>query len=242
MNAIADNTLTKALAGMTGTPLARPSAIVAISAHWVTRGTLLQASARPKTIHDFGGFPEALYQIQYPAPGAPELAQELARAGLGEATEDWGLDHGVWSVLRHVYPGADIPVMQMSINADLDFQGFYDLGGKLRTLRERGVLIVGSGNVVHNLRRIRWEDDAAPFDWAIEFDQKVRLALANGDHQALIDVARAEPAAMTVAHPTAEHYIPLLYALGATTPKDKLTTVFEGVQNGSISMRTVIWG
>jgi 4,5-DOPA dioxygenase extradiol len=241
MNAIADNPFTKALNGV-AKKVETPSAILCISAHWITQGTYFQGSEKPKTIHDFGGFPEALFDVQYPAPGIPNLAHELAHGGLGTFTEDWGLDHGTWSVLRHIYPDAKIPVFQMSIDWNLNFEQFYELGKKLDFLRERGVLIVGSGNIVHNLRQIKWEDNAKPFDWAIEFDNLVAKSLENRNYKELVDVIKKDPSLMKAAHPSYDHYVPLLYTLGAGGEKDELQTVFTEIQNGSISMRTIILG
>lgn len=236
MNAIADNSFTRSLNTLSK-KIETPKAILVVSAHWVTGGTFFQSSAKPKTIHDFGGFPRELYEIQYPSPGAPELAKEL-----GLATEDWGLDHGTWSVLRHIYPEANIPVFQMSLDRSLSFQDHFNLGVKLRELRNQGVLILSSGNIVHNLRQISWEENAVAFDWAIEFDDIVKKGIESKDYSSLINILQDNPTLTKLAHPSYEHYIPLLYVLGASENSDKLTSVFEGIQNASISMRSFILG
>lgn len=241
MNAVADNGFTRALSTLAG-KVETPKAILVVSAHWLTGGTYFQASSQPKTIHDFGGFPRELYDIQYPAPGAPALVADLHSQHIGLQTEEWGLDHGTWTVLRHIYPEAKIPVFQMSIDRSIGFQGHYELGQKIQFLREQGVLIVGSGNIVHNLRQIEWEENAAPYDWAIEFDEKVKKSLVAGDHSALVNILQNDPTLTKLAHPSYEHYIPLLYTLGASQKQDELSSIYEGIQNASISMRSFILG
>jgi len=239
MNTFADNRYTQAWAKL-GATLARPRAILAISAHWYVGGTAVTAMEKPRTIHDFGGFPKALFDFQYPAAGEPQLAQRVRKllepldAGLDEA---WGLDHGTWSVLAHVYPKADIPVVQLSMDATQPPSFHYELGRKLAPLRDEGVLIFGSGNVVHNLRAIRREDDAPAFDWAERFEARVRTAIEKRDHAALVAYEKTgEDARLAV--PTPEHYLPLLYIL-ALRGDEPASFPVEGIQNASISMLSV---
>jgi 4,5-DOPA dioxygenase extradiol len=173
MNAIERNRFTEALAGL-AERLPRPKAVCVVSAHWVTRGSEVLTVARPRTIHDFYGFPAPLYQIKYPAPGAPDEAERVAHELQIDANETWGFDHGAWSVLRHLYPEADVPVFQVSLDEGRSLPRHVELGAELAALRERGVLILGSGNIVHNLRRLEGNKDAAPFPWTVEFDTKVK--------------------------------------------------------------------
>lgn len=217
----------------------RPQSILCISAHWQTQGTFVTNMPKPRTIHDFYGFPKELFDVQYPAPGDPELAQAIKSAILETEISlddhEWGLDHGTWSVLRHLFPKADIPVLQMSMDLNLDSAGHYRLGQKLRFLREQNVLIVGSGNVVHNLRNIKWEEAAEPFDWAREFHLWVKEKIKSGDMNALVNGwSKAPSVALSV--PTPEHYLPLLYILGAAEADNELRFEFDQIQNGSISM------
>ncbi|MFI5350145.1 MAG: 4,5-DOPA dioxygenase extradiol [Elusimicrobiota bacterium] len=244
MNAIEDNSFTRTLAKL-GERLARPKAVLCVSAHWLTEGTRVTGMARPRTIHDFGGFPEALYDIRYPAPGSPELAA-LVRETIGSKAvsideTEWGLDHGAWSVLRHLYPKADVPVVQLGIDYALPAARHFELGEKLRPLRENGVLIIGSGNIAHNLRRISFDENAAPEAWAAEFDGWVKRRLEKRDFESLLgDLASAPSGALSV--PTPDHYDPLLYILGASDARDKLRFEYEGIQNASISMRSLSFG
>ena len=244
MNAVADNSFTRSLNSL-GRRLPKPRAILMVSAHWMTKGTWVTAMALPKTIHDFYGFPQELFNVQYPAPGSPELAQEiqtlihLPQIHLDES--NWGLDHGTWSVLRHLYPAADIPVLQMSLDLSQPPEYHFQLGQQLQTLRDQGVLIVGSGNIVHNLRRIDWEENARPFDWAIEFDESVKGHLENRSFKELKgSLLSTEAGRLSV--PTPEHYYPLLYILGASVNSDVLKFEYESFQNASISMRTLSFG
>jgi 4,5-DOPA dioxygenase extradiol len=244
MNAIEDNDFTRTLAAL-GKRLPRPAAVLCVSAHWFTEGTLAGGMARPRTIHDFGGFPEALYAVRYPAPGRPELAarvRALVGGGVVRVDEgEWGLDHGAWSILRHLFPKADVPVVQLSIDETASPRRLFGLGEKLRPLREEGVLILGSGNVVHNLRRVSFDEDAAPLPWAVEFDAWVKERLEKRDFAALLgDLSRAPSGDLAV--PTPEHYAPLLYVLGASDADDRLRFEYEGIQNASISMRAVSFG
>jgi 4,5-DOPA dioxygenase extradiol len=244
MNAIADNEYTRALAAL-GARLPRPEAVLCVSAHWLTQGSRVTGMAEPRTIHDFGGFPEALYRVRYPAPGSPALAllvRETVGGGRVEIDDsEWGLDHGAWTVLRHMYPKADVPVVQLGIDDGAPARRHFELGEKLRPLRDKGVLILGSGNVVHNLRRISFDDGAAPEPWAVEFEAWVKGRLVVRDHEALLgDLDTAPSGALAV--PTTDHYDPLLYVLGASDARDKLRFEYEGMQNGSISMLSASFG
>ena len=237
MNAIEDNEFSRGWAEV-GRSLPRPQAILCVSAHWQTAGTQVTAMANPKTIYDFYGFPPALYQQKYPAPGSPELArlvQETVPGPVG-LDQSWGLDHGAWSVLIKMYPQADIPVVQLSLDATQPPAYHYELGRALRPLRRRGVLILGSGNAVHNLRVMCWEDRA--YDWATEFDATVQRLIAGGDHRALVDYGSlGRSAALSI--PTDEHYLPLLYALGAQEQGEDVQFFAERVTNCAISMRSL---
>lgn len=222
-----------------GKRLPRPKAILAISAHWYVNGTAVTAMEAPRTIHDFGGFPADLYAVEYPAPGSPELAQRvgtLTGAGL-DAT--WGLDHGTWAVLRHMYPEADIPVVQLSLNHHAPPRAHFELGQRLAPLREEGVLIVGSGNVVHNLRAYSWhEQTTEPYDWAERFETTARRALEERDFDPLIDYPLlGRDAELSV--PTPDHYLPLLYVMGASNKTDAVSFPVEGFDGGSMSMLAV---
>jgi 4,5-DOPA dioxygenase extradiol len=227
-----------------GESLPPPRAILAISAHWYTRGTLITADEHPKTVHDFFGFPKALFDLQYPAPGDPKLAErvrEVLAPVPARPDRSWGLDHGTWSVLVHAYPKAEIPVLQLSIDATQPPQAHYDLGRKLAALRDEGVLLAGFGNVVHNLQTMRRTPDAAPFDWATRFESAVRRALVDGDDDALVDWQRAgEDARLSV--PTPEHYLPLLYVAGARRKGEPVSIPVDGIDLGSISMLSAVVG
>lgn len=219
----------------------KPKAILSISAHWLTRGTFVNASPNPKTIHDFGGMPNELFEIQYPAPGVPELANDIA----SKITEpkvttetEWGFDHGSWTVVRHMYPEADIPMLQLSIDYYQPAQYHYDLAKQLAYLRKKGVLILASGNIVHNLRMIKWEEKAQ-FDWAIEFDELSKKLIEKGDHKSLINWKDLGQAAQ-LSIPTPDHYYPLIYALALQGNKDKIEFPVDGVSYGSTSMRSVL--
>ncbi len=244
MNAIADNEFTEMLKKLGG-ELPKPEAVLCISAHWLTKGTWITHMKQPRTIHDFHGFPQPLFDIQYPSPGSPEIAELVSRLVEKPQVilddETWGLDHGTWSVLRHLYPKADIPVLQMSINIEQPSSYHFELGKKLRVLRENGILVLGSGNIVHNLRQIKWEADAEPFDWAEAFDQWAKEKLLERDFDSLVSKASLSPAGK-LSIPTPEHYYPLLYVLGSSDDKDDLRFEFEEIQNGSISMRSLSFG
>jgi 4,5-DOPA dioxygenase extradiol len=244
MNAIEDNEYTRTLEAL-GRRLDRPRALLCISAHWMTEGTWITHQARPRTIHDFYGFPKPLFEVQYPAPGDPELAEDIRarvtdiRINLDD--EQWGLDHGAWAILRHMFPDADVPVLQLSLHMERDARFHYVAGRALAKLRELGVLIVGSGNIVHNLRLIKWDDAAEPYPWAAEFDTWVAGKLAARDDAALVHDAAASEAGQ-LAIPTPEHWYPFLYALGAADPAERAETLYDGIQNASISMRCVGFG
>lgn len=225
----------------------RPKAILAVSAHWFVDGTYLTGNPAPRTIHDFSGFPPALYDIDYPAPGMVDLARKV-RGMLGEEhatlSTEWGLDHGTWSVLKWMYPKADVPVIQLSINRQLDVRGHYELGRSLAELRDEGVLILGSGNVVHNLRdafrRMQKRSTDTP-DWAKRFDDKVAEVLVQRDTAALLSSWPSTDDGR-LAHPTPDHWLPLIYAYAATDDGDPPRFPMEGFDGGSISMRNVVFG
>lgn len=244
MNAIEENDFTQALKNMSA-KIPTPKAILCVSAHWLTEDTVVTSMTHPKTIHDFYGFPEALFKVQYPAPGKPELAKNISETIRDPKVflddHEWGLDHGTWSVLRHVYPKADIPVLQLSVAIGSPGEFHLQMGEKLRWLREQGVLIVGSGNIVHNLRQIRWESDAKAFDWALEFDQWSKEKILSRDFKTMAQKF-FETSAGKLSVPTPDHYYPLLYILGASEKTDEVSFEYEGIQNGSISMRCVKFG
>jgi 4,5-DOPA dioxygenase extradiol len=241
MNAIEDNEFSRAWAE-TAKSLPRPNAVLCVSAHWETQGTRVTAMEQPRTIHDFYGFPPALFQQRYPAPGSPELArmiQGMVRHAHVALDEEWGLDHGAWSVLCRTFPAAQVPVVQISLDQRQPPAYHYELGRELRGLRKKGVLIVGSGNLVHNLREVVWEDSA--YDWAVEFDAKLKDLILAGDHQAIIDYTKLGRAAR-LAVPTLDHYLPLLYVLGAQDTSDAVSFFAEKVTLGSMSMRSIKLG
>ncbi|WP_217705224.1 4,5-DOPA-extradiol-dioxygenase [Peristeroidobacter soli] len=238
MNALADNVYTRGWRQICST-FPKPRAVVCVSAHWYVPYTAVTAMQSPRTIHDFGGFPRQLFEFQYPAPGSPEIASQLWDLVGAELDTEWGLDHGSWSVLCHCYPDADVPVLQLSIDETLTAQDHYRLGASLAPLREQGILIVGSGNLVHNLHTYGWGRRVVePYDWAVRFEQQARAWMLAGEHQPLIDYETlGQDAALSA--PTPDHYLPLLYVLGAQLPGDKVSFPIEGVDGGSISMLTV---
>jgi 4,5-DOPA dioxygenase extradiol len=241
MNALLKNAYTEAWAKI-GRRLPRPTAILCVSAHWYIPEAAVTATAQPRTIHDFGGFPRELYEVKYPAPGSPELArriQELLAPVTVRSDERWGLDHGTWSVLCNVFPEADIPVVQLSLD-EIQPAGFhYELAKKLQPLREVGVLICGSGNIVHNLHAYSWGKKAVePYDWALRFEATAREMILNGNHTPLINYEGLGRDALLSA-PTPEHYLPLLYILGLQQADEKISFPVEGFDGGSISMLTV---
>jgi 4,5-DOPA dioxygenase extradiol len=242
MNAVAGNRFTRALNDL-GKNLAAPKAVLVISAHWQTDGTRILRADPPKTIYDFYGFPRELYRIQYPAPGALEVSDQLARLIKNATlTDAWGLDHGAWSILLHMYPDANVPVLQMSMDRGLDLKGHMDRARELRALREEGVLILGSGNITHNLRAIDYDTDAPPRDWAVEFDVLIKKALLERDYTQLLAKDPSKQALWKQVLPTLEHYLPLLYVLGASFDNEVPTFPIEMFQNGSLSMRSVQFG
>ncbi len=236
MNALADNAWTRALSAL-GERLERPRAVLCVSAHWLTRGDRVAGAERPRTIHDFAGFPEALYREEYPARGCPALAARV-REALGPdcgVDAQRGFDHGAWTALKFLYPKADVPVVQLSVDAGGSARRRLEVGARLRALREEGVLIVGSGNVVHNLSRVDFSDRARPLDWALEFEAWVKERLRARDFDALAGDVGAAPSGR-LAVPTTDHYDPMLYVLGAADETEVPRIEHEGVQNGSISM------
>jgi 4,5-DOPA dioxygenase extradiol len=241
MNALQINAYTKAWAAM-GTEIPRPKAVLSISAHWYIERTAITAMQAPRTIHDFGGFPQELYEVEYPAPGDSVLAnriRELLSPHFVDLDDQWGLDHGTWSVLRHLYPKADVPVVQLSIDRTKSSSFHYEIGKKLAPLREEGVLIIGSGNIVHNLRAYAWRQlTAAPLDWAVRFEKRVRELLLAKDDGPLINYETLGNDAM-LSVPTPDHYLPLLYVIACRKVGEKLSFPVKGVEGGSISMLAV---
>lgn len=243
MNAIEENEFVNGFRKV-GASFKKPKAILCISAHWETKGTLVTAMEKPTTIHDFGGFPQALFDVQYPAPGSPELAQQtkeiVSKADIG-LDQKWGLDHGAWSVIKHLYPNADVPVIQMSLDYTLSPQFHYELAKELSRLREKGILIIGSGNMVHNLRMIAWDKlntDSYGFDWALEASDKMKKAILNKDHQTLINY-RSQGKAFDLSIPTPEHYLPLLYSLALQDKSDSIDLFNDKAIAGSLTMTSV---
>lgn len=220
-------------------------AVLSISAHWYVQETAVTAMASPRTIHDFGGFPRELFEVEYPAPGDPALAaraQELLAPLPVRADQSWGLDHGTWSVLRHVFPDADVPVVQLSIDARQPPEFHYEVGKRLAPLRHDDILVLGSGNVVHNLRAYAWDGSSAePFDWAGRFEATVRDLILQGEHRSLMDYPALGPdAARSI--PTPDHYLPLLYVMGASEKGETASFPTEGIEGGSLSMLSVQLG
>jgi 4,5-DOPA dioxygenase extradiol len=243
MNALEANRYTAGWRELAGA-YPRPRAILAVSAHWYAPGLAVTVDRAPRTIHDFRGFPAELYGVRYPAPGAPDIAQQVARALTPRAVEeslDWGLDHGTWSVLIHMYPDATVPVVQLRIDARQAPQAHFLVGRELTALRDEGIMILGSGNVVHNLAQINWDEAAAPYDWAVEFEAAVRSRVLARDHRALIAYDDGDGAAQ-LSVPTPEHYLPLLYVLGAQHAAEPVSVPLTGIDRGSISMLTVAVG
>jgi len=243
MNAIEDNIFSRTWMEL-GKTLPKPEAILSISAHWETRGVFVTAMKQPRTIHDFGGFPQELFNVQYPAPGSPELATETksiihtTQAGMDQG---WGLDHGTWSVLKRMYPAADIPVIQLSLDYSQPARFHYDLGRELAPLRKKGVLIMGSGNLVHNLRMVAWDKLDEPgfgYDWAIEANEKMKKFILSGDQNSLINY-RAQGKTFDLSIPTPEHFLPLLYALGLKEAKEQLEFFNDKPVAGSLSMTSL---
>ena len=243
MNGIEDNEFSRRWAQM-GKEIPTPAAVLVVSAHWLTRGTHITAMEQPRTIHDFGGFPKALSDVQYPAPGSPELAQVtrqlITKTNVG-LDHDWGLDHGAWTIIRHMYPDANIPVLQLSIDYHQPPQYHYELAKELAALRKKGVLIIGSGNMVHNLRMVAWDKMDQPeygYDWSIEMNTLFKKHISDGNHPALIDYEKLSKSAK-LAIPTPDHYYPLLYALALQEKNDQPLFFNDKVVMGSLTMTSV---
>jgi 4,5-DOPA dioxygenase extradiol len=244
MNALLRNEWTEGWAAI-GKDIDRPRAVLCVSAHWYLPATLVSAMPAPRTIHDFGGFPRELYQVQYPAPGDPELARrvkEMLAPLPVELDNSWGLDHGTWSVLMHAFPEADVPIVQLSIDETQPAAFHFELGKRLAPLRDEGILIAGSGNLVHNLHTYAWgKHTPEPYDWAVRFETTAKELMVKGDFDPLVNYDSLERDAL-LAIPTPDHYLPLLYVLGARKTDDEITFPVQGVDGGSISMLAVRLG
>jgi 4,5-DOPA dioxygenase extradiol len=246
MNGIEDNLFSNQWKKL-GTELPVPKAVLVVSAHWLTKGTFVTAVEKPQTIHDFGGFPQALFDAQYPAPGDSQLAQSISQlisAPTIGLDHEWGLDHGSWTILKHIYPKADIPVLQLSIDYNQPPSYHYELAKALAGLRKRGILIIGSGNMVHNLRLVdfaRLNEDNYGFDWALELNEIFKTKILEGDHQALINYTSLHSASK-LAIPTPDHYYPLLYTLGLQQPSDVVSFFNDRAVAGSLTMTSVVLG
>lgn len=242
MNAIEENEFVRGFRQVAAT-VPKPQAVLVVSAHWETRGTFVTAMEKPRTIHDFGGFPQALFDVQYPAPGSPELAAEVKNTITSTAVgldHSWGLDHGAWSVVKHLYPQADVPVIQMSIDRSLSPEKHYALAKELAALRDKGVLIVGSGNMVHNLGMVAWDklSESFAFDWAQEASERMKQAILTGDHKPLIDF-RSQGRAFDLAINSSEHFLPLLYMLAFQNKDERATLFNDKPVAGSLTMTSV---
>ncbi len=240
MNAVEENEFTRGWASMAdGVP--KPKAILVVSAHWQTKGTAVTAMEQPRTIHDFYGFPQALFDVQYNAPGSPAFAAEvrqLVKKAELHLDHEWGLDHGTWSILKHIYPAADVPVLQLSLDYTKPPQWHYELAQELGKLRQKGVLVVGSGNIVHNLRLLNWQNPDVAFDWAEEVNNRVKQQIITGDAEPLIKYEQlAKSASMAI--PTPEHYLPLLYTLGLRQEQEPVQFYNDKLQLGAISMSSL---
>lgn len=240
MNGIEDNEFSRSWAAL-GKSLTPPSAVLCISAHWLTEGTWVTAMQHPRTIHDFYGFPQELFNVQYPAPGnlavAKETANAITRTTAG-LDHEWGLDHGTWSVVRQMFPDANIPVLQLSIDFSKPAQYHYDLAKELSALRNKGILIIGSGNMVHNLRMLNWRQPETGFDWALEMNETFKSLIGKDDHDALIDYQALGPAAK-LSIPTPDHYFPLIYTLGMKDKKESVEFFNDKLSMGSVSMTSI---
>jgi 4,5-DOPA dioxygenase extradiol len=243
MNALGNGAYAKYL-GELGRDLPRPRGILMVSAHWLTLQSEVLDVPVPATIHDFFGFPSELYQIQYPAPIATRVVSRVTEL-LGPSvvrSKSWGFDHGTWAVLRFMYPEANIPVSQLSLNKNLSLREHYEIGVRLRALRQEGVLVVGSGNIVHNLRDLSWDSQASPFPWAVEFDRVIAKALKHRNLDTLLEFKDIDVEVVRRAVPSTEHFAPLVYALGVSEAGDGVTFPFTAIQNGSVAMRAVRFG
>lgn len=243
MNAIEENEFVSGFRNIAKS-IPKPNAILCVSAHWETKGTFVTAMENPSTIHDFGGFPKELFDVQYPAPGSPELAKatkKLIKNTDVSLDDKWGLDHGAWSVIKHLYPNADVPVIQLSLDYSQSPQYHYELAQQIKSLREKGVLVIGSGNMVHNLRMVAWDKLNAPgygFDWAIEASEKMKKFILDGDHKQLINF-RSQGIAFDLAIPTPEHYLPLLYSLALKEEGEQVSLFNDKPVAGSLTMTSV---
>lgn len=242
MNAIEENEFVQGFRKVSG-EIPKPQAILCVSAHWETRGTQITAMEKPVTIHDFGGFPKELFEVQYPAPGSPELAKEtksIIKKTDVELDDKWGLDHGAWSVIKHLYPKADVPVIELSLDYYQTPQFHYELAQELKPLREKGVLIIGSGNIVHNLRMVAWHklNEDFGYDWALEANERMKKFILDDDHKSLINFSR-QGKEFQMAIPTPEHYLPLLYALALKENNESLSLFNDKPVGGSLSMTSV---
>ena len=238
-NALVNNAYTRALSTLAA-HLPSPKAILVVSAHYMAVGRAVTGAASPRTLHDFYRFPKRLYEIEYPAPGSPALAQEVADLLGGELDDHWGFDHAVWAPMLHMWPNADVPTVVLSLDVGMPVREHYELGRKLATLPGEGVLVIGSGNIVHNLREMDWSRPQGGYDWCQAFDTAVAERLAKRDDEALIDYGSLPGASKAVPFPG--HYLPLLYAAAAAGPKAPATTVYEGLEMGAMSMRCVRFG
>ncbi len=242
MNAISDNSFTQSLKKL-GETIEKPEAILVISAHWQTKGTSITYMDNPKQIYDFYGFPDELYKVIYHPAGGREMAENLVKTLYEEnlfisCADYWGLDHGSWSVLKHIYPHADVPVLELSLDMEMDTIAHYDLGKKLSFLRDMGVLVIGSGNIVHNLGDIKPETYSEPYPWAVEFDKYIAESIINNNHNNLTDYKKAGVCA-ELSVPTDEHYIPMLYVAAMQEAGDKVEFTFEEIHHASLSMRCI---
>lgn len=243
MNAIEENEFVQGFRKV-GKEIPKPSAVLIVSAHWETKGTFVTAMENPKTIHDFGGFPKELYEVQYPAPGSPELAKEtksIIKKIAIDLDENWGLDHGAWSVVKHMYPNADVPVIEMSLDYSRAPQYHYELAKELGSLRKKGVLIVGSGNMVHNLRMVDWrrlDETDYGYDWAIEASEKMKKYILSGDYKQLLNY-ESQGKEFDLAIPTPEHYLPLLYTLALKEENEVVRLFNDKAVGGSLTMTSV---
>ena len=246
MNGIEDTEFSRRWTAM-AKEIPTPKAVLVVSAHWFTKGTHITAMDFPPTIHDFGGFPKELFEVQYPAPGNPALAKETAsliHSANVELSHDWGLDHGTWTIVRHMYPKANIPVLQLSIDYTKDAKYHYELSKEIYSLRKKGVLIIGSGNLVHNLRMVAWDKLSEPeygYDWAIQINQTFKKLIINNDHEKLIQYQNLGKEAM-LAIPTPEHYLPLMYTLGLKGKNDAVSFFNDKAVGGSLTMTSVKFG
>lgn len=240
MNIVADNVFTQEMSHIS-TVIQKPKAILVVSAHWITDGVQMTAAIRPKQIYDFGGFPEELYKIKYEPPGAPDVVKDFVSLHQNfSGTEEWGLDHGTWAVLYHMFPKQDIPVFQLGLNRNYTIDQHLQLGRELKSLKEQNVLILGSGNIVHNLRQISWNPDAPVMPWAAEFEHFALESLQNSNFSTQDRLEKIfQSPLLRQAHPSLEHLIPLIYTLGASGEKEVPQVLIKGVQNGSISMASL---